>query len=363
MFSLFKMTFFCWSITLTLIQQVYAGDYSTPERYAGERTAFGLQSTGCNASVFAQAPEDHSLFLGRQMITKDGENTCDGRGWKIVLDRLDWTTKTFEIVHPVITPPVEIEGGRRLLNAYDPDIVEFRGEYWLTFECVGDGIPGTSTCLVSVDKQSMTVEPKDIYVAIEGDEVSPGHQYTAADPKFLVFEQHLYLYWTAINIVDKKWMSLSTRGTELISDDLPRPHLWARGKGRATPALDPGANVQVWPDADVFSLREINGAIYVTAGAATGSCLTPSIEADGCFSLQISKSLEPLGLDAFAKQVADPNLLPTTSQEYARFIVEPNGGLAILGTFLPHSSNWFKQRPIPQGVTAFPISVEALFGK
>ena len=162
MFWLLKTTFSYGSIALILIQHAYAGGYSAAERYAGERTAFGLQTTGCNASVFAQAPEDHSLFLGRQMITKDGENTCDGRAWKIVLDRLDWTTKTFEIVHPVITPPVEIEGGRRLLNAYDPDIVEFRGDYWLTFECVGDGIPGTTTCLAPMDKRSMTLEPENI---------------------------------------------------------------------------------------------------------------------------------------------------------------------------------------------------------
>src|SRR5271156_5597616 len=99
MFSLLKTTFSYWSITLVLIQQVNAGGYSTAERYAGERTAFQLQTTGCNASVFAQAPEDHSLFFGRQMITKDGENSCDARAWKIVLDRLDWATKTFEIVH------------------------------------------------------------------------------------------------------------------------------------------------------------------------------------------------------------------------------------------------------------------------
>jgi hypothetical protein len=201
----------------------------------------------------------------------------------------------------------------------------------------------------------------DVYVVIDGDSLGPGYKYTASDPKLLNYNGHIFLYWTAIKKKDNAWISIATRGAELVMDLKDPPRMWPKGAEQAVSAYDPERNREVWPGADVFSVRDFDGKIYATAGAAHDTCLTPATEQDGCFRLLISKSSNPLADDAFSRDVAPANLLPTTGQEYARFITTPDGEEIILGHFVPHKLRSFKERPVPEGLTAFPIDVKRLF--
>ena len=324
-----------------------------------------LSGTGCNTASFAQIPGERDLFLGRQPIAASSINDCSSSRWEIVLDRLDWEAHAFTLLHPILTPPLSIEAGAaRITTAYDPYVVWFNGEYWIAFECAGDGIPGASTCMGPLKDDKSTIDPVRTSVVIAGnhpDQLSD--QYSASDPKLLVYQGNLYLYWTAIHMKDNKWVSLATRGAELKQERGPLRRFWPVGANQSTPSFDPSANQEVWSGADMFSAMERDGRIFATAGATRGSCVSPNIDEPDCYRLIITEADAPLGVDIFARHMAASNRLPSNPQDYARFATGPDGRLVIIDHIYSPGTSTSRASLAPDGLVAYPVDLKQLFAK
>ncbi len=328
------------------------------ESYSGQFLSTKVITLGCNDSVFSQVPGHLDLFLSRQ-----AKGCSPASGWQVVLDHFDWTSKAFTLQKVVIPTPLQITGAT-ITTAYDPYPASYAGDIWIAFECAGPSIFGASTCLAPMNPSTYSIDPSRTYVVITGNRNAPGIQSSASDPKLFSFEGKIYLYWTTVVMNNGKWVGIAERGAELSQEEGGLRLLWVNGSGgRAIEAHDPKLSVEVWADGDMFSIIQVGSRIYATAGRAGGACVSPSVDMPRCYQLMISETTVPLGFDIFNRKVAPDELLPTASQEYARFLQAPNGRLFIIGHFVPHGSAWFKQRPLApgSGVIAFPIDVGALF--
>jgi hypothetical protein len=332
-------------------------------QFFGKTDSVRLTGTGCNATSLSQVPGHGDLFLGRQLITDSGANDCSGSKWEIVLDRFDWKSHVFSIVHIVLKPPFAIDGGAaHVTSAYDPYVVRVRDEFWIAFECVGDGITGTSTCIAPLNLAAGSIDQARTYVVIIGNRPAPGDQYSASDPKMLVHGGHVYLYWSAILLRNGKWISVATRGTMLEQEKGPMHRLWPSGAGHATNSYDPGTNQEVWTGADMYSLIERGGSIYATAAAAHGDCVTPRVDEPDCFQLIMAKVDAPLGPNIFGSHLLHSDLLPANPQEYARFAIDPGGKVVLIDHVLPPHPSQQASNVLPQGLMMYPIELKRVSG-
>jgi hypothetical protein len=337
---------------------------SVAGQFFGKTDYVRLVGTGCNTTAMSQVPGHVELFLGRQMISETGANDCSGKKWQLVLDRLDWKSHVFTVVSYLLKPPFAIEGGAaHITSAYDPYIVRFGKEFWIAFECVGDGITGTSTCMTPFNLADASIDQARTYVVINGNRPAAGNQYSASDPKLLVHQGHIYLYWTAIQLRNGTWISLSTRGAMLEQEKEPTHRLWPAGVGHATDSFDPGTNQEVWTGADMLGLIERDGAIYATAASAHGNCVTPRVDQPDCFRLIMARVGAPLGRNVFGEHLLGNDQLPQNPQEYARFVIEPGGRLAVIDHVLaPHPSQ-SEGNTLPEGLLMYPVELKLLSAK
>jgi hypothetical protein len=323
-----------------------------------------LARTGCGANVVSQIPGRVDLFLGRQMIVAPGADPCRGTRTGIVLDRLDWTRHAFTLIRWALTTPVTIgRGAAEITNAYDPYVASYDNELWVAFECVGRGIQGTSTCMGPFDLERAAIDPARTYVAIEGRQVGPHTAYSASDPKLLVYRNRIYLYWTAIRSEDKKWVSVATRGAELIRERGLLRRFWPAGANRATSSFDPRTNEEVWAGADMGSVMAINNVIYATGSDTRGDCVKPTIDVPNCFRVIMARSTSPLRYDVFNRSMAKQDMLPSNPTEYPRFAVDPKGQLFVIGHVLPVHSSQRGGIVLPDGLIAYPVNLARLFAR
>ncbi len=336
---------------------------------------FKVNYPGCNADVFTQIPDMPDLFIGRQMNVTQA-NSCNGNGWSLVLLQMDWTTHQLKYVRTIFqTPAIVDDGSEQIKTAHDPYIAKFNGEYWIAFECAGKDIVGGSTCIGPFDPKqpSKGMDLNRTYVIVYGKSAIAGDKYfySASDPKLLSFQNHLYLYWTAVKgwhppgAKQHQWLSIATRGMELQQQTSGRRLVWGKGMDGPDDSYDPAHNVEVWgpnpndPNSDqtvdMFSIMSVGNVIFATAGVGGNGeahapppppdiqhpgCVVPDPTKDGCFRIALAASTSPMGEHVFDGMLAPQNILPPNTQEYARLYRQPDGSLFLMARF-------FRKWPAP----------------
>ena len=125
---------------------------------SGGQSAFILlQPVGCNATSLAQVPGSAELFLGRQLLTADGQvagitgpNDCSGGNpdnqstgkifnrWVLTLSKLNWSTHKLTLIKALLDTSIDpatrqsraiLSGGPMkgavIRSAYDANAVRF----------------------------------------------------------------------------------------------------------------------------------------------------------------------------------------------------------------------------------------------
>jgi hypothetical protein len=343
---------------------------------------FGLDAvivvpTGCNASNNVQVPGTTNLFVGRQFFKQNGalttaEEKCGAdedireavrsNRWGIVLSQLNWQNKQFSIIKALIGEITVISGGPirgARMKVSDPDIVSYRGEYLMTFECLilnggSYKIDGTSACIAPYEPASQQVRLDRAYVVVSGKHTGPEF-HSASVPQLLVFRGSLFLYWSALTVNQGKPTRDAVRGVQLEADN--GGFYWARGVGHMIYSIDP-PSVEVWgPDpgnamsdtaVDIKSVWVHGSDVIALAGLGGRGCAAPGPQ-PGCFRMAITKASQPLGDHIFNKSALlhEPEL-PTNPQGYTRPIRNPAGGYSFIGLFFKPSQNGYSEtRPVP----------------
>lgn len=364
--------------------------YAAP--YFGEDNARTLVETGCNAATYVQLPGEADFFVGRHFFKADGsavtpEEKCASEGvreavkanrWGLVLDRLNWKDGVFSIVKPLLVPPLTIPGGpiqgAVLKTAYDPNIVVFRGQGMLFFECIVDKakrVQGTSSCMAVFDLARKEIRPETIHVVVSGQQGPEGGVFHAASvPTPLVFNNRLYLYWSELDVDHGKFARIAVRGAEL--DVGSRGLAWVKGaNGQLVYTIGP-ETVEVWgPEAndpmsntavDIKSVWVSKTGIVAVAGLGGSGCAGPGPQR-GCFRMGISRADQPLGDHIFNHAgLLDVAMLPTNAQGYTRPIKNPDGGYSFVGVFFKPTANGFSElRPVPRDWNKLEGLVEVTF--
>jgi hypothetical protein len=366
-----------WMLFLILLGLAGLADlYPNAARAGAGLGALAVAAPGCNAVAFTQVPDMLDLFVGRKLNGADEQNGCAGKAWSLDLLRMDWNAHRLSVVQTILQTPASILGGRaRLDSAYDPYAAKFRGEYWVAFECAGYEIPGASACMGPFDPRTPGngIDLSRTYIVVYGRSSDPRDQFTysASGPKLLVFGDRLYLYWTAVKYwtppgrKDHQWLTIATRGMELVQDPSGKRLLWGKGANGPVASYDPARNAEVWgvdpadprsnQTADMFSTAVVGKVIYATAGLGGSGCLTPLGTSSGCYRLAISVSTAPLGPHAFNQHLVPEDLLPANPQEYTRLFRQPSGEFCLMGQFLKPLPQSPAERSLPKGVHCIPL--------
>jgi hypothetical protein len=372
--------------------------------YMGESDWQSVDFSGCNAVAVAEVPGSPNLFVGRRLIRGDGRmagwngapDDCSGGSrqflsedlfnqWGLVLLRFNWSNRKFAIVKPLIdtsrTKIVDRQqrgrftcchnrslgemAGLVIKSAYDPDMVNFEGKDILVFECTVLDSPvskkfhivGTSTCSSIFDPRENMVDASHTKVLISGRLAADGTFQSASVPHLLVFNNRLYLYWSAVTVMHGRFSKVEVYGTELelVGNDL-------RVKGSAAApvnSVEPPLTVPVWvPNSkdpmsnstiDIRYLWQHGNSVIAMAAAGGDGCVDEGGASPGCFRIVLVQSPNPLGKGIFNRGKPIPaSELPTNPQAYARPIKGPKGGFWIIGDFYrPKPNGYSNLRPVP----------------
>jgi hypothetical protein len=330
------------------------------------------------------------------MLTADGTiagitgpNDCSGgnpdnqktgkvfQRWSLVLDRLDWQTHKFSIVKPLLDTSIDprtgvsraviIGGPMRgaiIRSAYDASIVSYRGQQLVAYECTIENgknyaVDGTSSCISVYDPARESIDLGRTQVIVSGVRGSAGRFYAAAIPELLVYEDRLFLYWSALAVESGKFVTVAVRGTQL--EVSPNSISVMGSRGHLVHSTDSSLTVEVWrPDprdprsntsVDIRALWVSGKSIIVMGGMGGTGCMTPSDAGKGCFRLVMVKADQPLGEDVFNhSQPVDEAALPSNPQEYTRPIRDSGGEYQLIGHFVrPQTNGSSEQRPVPGG--------------
>jgi hypothetical protein len=294
----------------------------------------------------------------------------DSHSWGLVLDKLDRSTQQFTIIKSLLAPGTKITAGPMkgaiFHHTYDPDIVFYHGQYLVSFECVISnkmeyGIQGTSSCIAAYDPVKQELDLNHTNVVVSGKQVTSGGQnevYSASVPQLLVFEDKLFLYWSAVAIRQRKFQRIAVEGAELSADT--GGFYWVKGVGHLEYSTDAPA-IEVWgPDPDnpksntSVDIKSLwvhkNTVIALTAlgGGGVGGCAKPSGSQPGCFRMAIATSSSPLGYHIFNKALVAESRLPTNPIGYTRPIRYSRDKWSILGAFYrPIDNGYSETRPAP----------------
>ena len=378
-----------------------------------------VQPVGCNATSLAQMPGSPELFLGRQLLTADGQiagitgpNDCSGGNpdnqrtgkvfnrWALTLSKLDWSTHQLMLVKVLLDTSVEpvtkrsraflTAGpmrGAAIRSAYDPDVVHFRDQYLVVYECtLEDGKPfavqGTSSCISAYDPHSQTIDLARTLVIVSGTQISASSFNAAAVPELLVYRNRLFLYWSALSIENGRFAEVNIRGAELLVSE---GEMSVKGAGGSVVhSLDEPATTLVWAvdpanplsstTADLRALWVAKDSIVVAAGLGGRGCTAPSGAVPGCFRLVLAKTDDPLGRNEFGRgRRVGVTHLPSNAQEYTRPIRDPAGAYWFIGHYvrpgasgvpdanpMPNTVFW-KQYPADSALVMFPFVEKALW--
>jgi hypothetical protein len=290
---------------------------------------------------------------------------------------MNWEKKELHYVRDILSPPFTIQGdGRVIQSVYDPFAIAFGGEIWMAFECATP--QSTSSCIAPLDMKGAVVTR--VSVPVSGGPKTSEEQWgvSASDPKLLFFRQHLYLYWTVIRFDGQGWIDGTTRGTELVEDNLRERRLWAKDAvGQPVRSDDKKRTVEVLglapldatsdTFADVFGIYTNDESVFAIAalgghGTAPGEkCLSPLGSSFGCYRLEISRANRPLQNRAFNDGELSVVGFPENPQEYSRIVEGPNGKLFIMGMYFDPPEKYaakYQGHTVPHGLRLYPISIK-----
>lgn len=339
---------------------------------------------GCNASAFAQLPDDAHLFIGRQLLTADGElayptqaQDCSGGNpnneivgksfnrWSLMLDRFDWKTKKFEVVKPLIDTSVKPGTGQSsaritagpmkgavIRSAYDPSVAIYKDVHYVAYECTIEdgatyGAAGTSSCISVYEPRSRTIDFARTRVLVNG-APRKGMDWAAAVPLLFVLSGKLYLYWSAGARRDGQIVDWRVRSAEIIVDE---DGLRIKGAGfRPVHPTTPLAQ-DVWKSGqgkeilDLFNIYMDGSATYATFASGGKGCSSPSSAVPDCYRLLVSKVMHASAAQIvdMARLIARP--LPANPVEYPILVKDPKGHVFLMGHFM---------RPMPQTSMTMP---------
>jgi hypothetical protein len=344
-----------------------------------------LQPVGCNATSLAQVPGSTELFLGRQLLTSDGQiagttgpNDCSGGNpdnertgrifnrWALTLSKLDWSTHKLTPVKVILDTSIDpatkrsraiLSGGPMrgavIRSAYDPDAVHFRDQYLIVYECTLEngktfGVQGTSSCISAYDPRQQTIDLARTLVIVSGAQISASNFNAAAVPELLVYRDRLFLYWSALSIENGRFAQVSIRGVELL---VTHGEVSVKGaSGSVVHSLDEPATTRVWAvdpadplsstTADLRALWVAKDSIVVAASLGGTGCTAPSDAMPGCFRLALTKAEDPVANNGFGRgKRVGATLLPSNAQEYTRPIRDPAGAYWFVGHYLRPGAN------------------------
>jgi hypothetical protein len=361
---------------------------------SGSDSAFVLlQPVGCNATSLAQVPDSAELFLGRQLLTADGQvagitgpNDCSGGNpdnqstgkifnrWALTLSKLDWTTHKLTLAKVLLDTSIDpatkrsraiLSGGPMrgavIRSAYDANVVRFREQYFIVYECALENgkpfaVQGTSSCISAYDARLQTIDLARTLVIVSGAQISASSFNAAAVPELLVYRNRLFLYWSALSIENGRFAGVSIRGAELL---VIQGQVSVKGAtGPVVHSLDEPATIRVWAadpaeplsstTADLRALWVANDSIVVAASLGGSGCTAPSSDVPGCFRLALVKSDMALADNAFGRGYRVNAPLPSNAQEYTRPIRDPTGAYWFVGHYLrPGANGVSSANPMP----------------
>jgi hypothetical protein len=377
-----------------------------------------LQPVGCNATSLAQVPGSPELFLGRQLLTSDGQiagltgpNDCSGgdpgnqstgkifNRWALTLSKLNWSTHQLTLVKVLLDTSIDpatrqsraiLTGGPMrgavIRSAYDPDVVRFRDQYLIVYECTLEngkpfGVQGTSSCISAYDPLRQTIDLARTQVVVSGAQISASNFNAAAVPELLVYRSRLFLYWSALSVENGRFAQVSIRGAELL---VTQGQVSVKGAGASVVrSLDEPTTTRVWavdPEdplssttADLRALWISNDSIVIAASLGGKGCTEPSGAAPGCFRLALMKADQPLAENVFGRGYRTNVSLPSNAQEYTRPICDPAGAYWFLGHYIrpavngvsdanpmPNAMFWSRSKA-DSALVMFPIAEKSLW--
>jgi hypothetical protein len=316
-------------------------------------------SVVCNTSgAFSQVPGHVDYFVGRGLGigSLDYCHKLKNPHGFLALYKMDWASHTLMLAKQLLSPPVSTPTGFQVTSAIDPDVVLFKGQLWVAFECLVQG--ASSSCvaplapnLQSIDIGRLTVPAMGILGPRSASNPQIVCLQSASAPTLFVRNGKLYLYWQVDSFDNSlRQNTLVTRGMELVPS--ARGLMWgARSGERPVQTSNPALTTLV-KDVDqtnstedhvavVSDLTEVNGKILAVSsigGTAGGVvCRSTHDQSPGCWRVGVSVSTEPLAKNGFGQQKITPYLLPGNVVEYPRFVVDPSGRHYMMGLYAaPH---------------------------
>jgi hypothetical protein len=352
---------------------------------SGGQSAFILlQPVGCNATSLAQVPGSAELFLGRQLLTADGQvagitgpNDCSGGNpdnqstgkifnrWALTLSKLDWSTHKLTLIKALLDTSIDpatnrsraiLSGGPMrgavIRSAYDANAVRFRDQYFIVYECTLENgkpfaVQGTSSCISAYDPHLQTIDLGRTQIIVSGAQISASNFNAAAVPELLVYRDRLFIYWSALSIENGRFAGVNIRGAELL---VTQGEVSVKGaRGGVVHSLDEPATTRVWAvdpadplsstTADLRALWVTKDSIVAAASLGGSGCTEPSSAVPGCFRLALVKSNKALADNVFGRADRVNAPLPSNAQEYTRPIRDSAGAYWFVGHYLRPSAN------------------------
>jgi hypothetical protein len=361
----------------------------------GQKTVFTvIQPVGCNATSLAQVPGSTELFLGRQLLTADGQiagvtgpNDCSGGNpdnrlsgkvfnrWALTLSTWNWSAHKLTLRKVLLDTSIDpdtkqshaiLTGGSMrgaiITSAYDPTIVRFDGQFLVAYECTLENdnsfaVQGTSVCISIYEPRLQMIDLNRTQVIISGTQISPSEFVAAAVPALLVYRRRLFLYWSALSIENGRFAEICIRGAELL---LTAGRLSIKGaEGAIVKALDEPTTTPVWTPSrkdpltsttvDLRAIWVAGKSIVVAASLGGMGCTAPSDAGAGCYRLALVQTDEPMTDNAFGRgRQVNPETLPSNPQEYTQPVRDPSGSYWFLGHYVrPDANGVSDAHPMP----------------
>jgi hypothetical protein len=319
----------------------------------------------CNSVSFTQFPDEPKLFVGRLFHYADEEPVVGTAqecwhpkkklGWtSLALFRMDWNQGRLVLGNTVFQTKQQLPSGSKIISSYDPYLAKINGQNYIAFECFG--LFSTVNACVAPLLPDHTVDISRLTVPVIGRFAAA----SASVPKLLLFNDRVYLYWSVAYGTDFDPL-VTTRGMEVTTDASGR--LWgveSIGKSVMTDdshlthlvaapnPQDSTANREI----EVESLRVVSGN-QIEALVGAGGIRKPEEPDPAFYRLQKSFASNPLGENAFGKELQPTAGLPVNHEGYSRYFVGPDGRSIIMGVFY-QSKSPYPGKTVPNGYWQFP---------
>lgn len=209
----YKIVLIC-SLLLMLFQNATVVDLASDLSFGPSKLILLNSDLGENSVTFSQLKEHikEGYYIGRKK--REGTPHYD-----LILVRKDIKAgkEQFSYVRHVTdtsNSPRIHDGKFNLLTAYDPNVVWFKGTYWVAFECWGTDFDASlkfsngnsfakstaSSCMGPLDDKFKLILPKTRVLVMGGGLSDSTRSSSASVSKLVVHDNELYLLWTIVRI-------------------------------------------------------------------------------------------------------------------------------------------------------------------